>query len=171
MIITCFSLLLRRNRRLLESYDTDDEAIAPQKENLPHAPQIQPPTKRIWSSSEVQPSPQRQPQPSIWPQKSPCLTEIPETPGTSVLDMSPTMQERSLGSSLRQAIDMPEPMPALPFHRAPSSARSSQITLQSPEHAVESLWQHDSLSPRVQTKHLPSNDPFQRRMWFFYFIS
>nr|XP_055053877.1 uncharacterized protein LOC129439011 [Misgurnus anguillicaudatus] len=117
----------KRNRRLLEDYDTDDEAIAPQKDNLPHAPQIQPPPKRICSSTEVQPSPQRQPQPSICPQKSSCLTRIPETPGPSLLDISPSieMQERNLGSSLRQAIDMPEPMPTLPFHNTPSSARSS----------------------------------------------
>ncbi|XP_034157899.1 uncharacterized protein LOC117596562 [Pangasianodon hypophthalmus] len=146
---------------------------------MPQAPQIQPPPKRIWSSStELQLSPQgqRQPQPSVWPQKSSCLTQIPETPGPSLLDMSPSSewQERTLGSSLRQAIDMPEQTPTLPFHLTPQqfSARTSQhitghhsgTTLQSPDQAVESLWHHDSSTPRLQTKRLPSNDPFQRSL-------
>ncbi|XP_077086617.1 uncharacterized protein LOC143738519 [Siphateles boraxobius] len=115
---------IKRNRRLLDEYDADLEAVAPQNTNLPQAPQIQPPCKKtILSASE----PSRAPAP-VRPPTGPSETSTPP-----VLEW----HHVTLGSSSScQAIELPEPWP-----------ERTTPDPQSPEPATPSLWhQETSLS-------------------------
>ncbi|ROL51478.1 hypothetical protein DPX16_3167 [Anabarilius grahami] len=136
---------IKRNRQLLEEYDTDEEATAPQKANLPQAPQKQPPCKRtiLSASNELQPSPPGQ-------RQNQSVTQCAETSTPSLLEW----HQITVGSSSHQS---PSP-PLLHTQLWPerSSARTSQdrvsefrqdVTSPSPEQATQSLWhQENSLS-------------------------
>ncbi|XP_059399404.1 uncharacterized protein LOC132131406 [Carassius carassius] len=156
---------IKQNRRLLDDYNSDEEATKPLNNNLPQAPQIQPLSKRICSSSdELQPSPlgQRQMQPSVWHQKSPGVTQVAETSRPSLLERSPDNSEWH--EKTQQISQQP--------WQARSSARASQdttehkseltwpqdTTVQSPEQTAQLLWHHETLRP--QRKELSSCDPF-----------
>lgn len=140
----------------MDEYDTDEEATAPIKNNLPQAPQIHPLSNRICPASyELQPSPQgqRPNHPSVWHQKFPDVTQITETSRPSLLEISPASErhERTLGPALRQAIDLPEP--SLPLHQTsqqPWQVRKSQDITE--HHSELMATRYDSL-PNRQYSH------------------
>ncbi|XP_065134465.1 uncharacterized protein [Paramisgurnus dabryanus] len=155
---------MRRNRRLLDDYDTDEEAIAP-KNNLPQAPFIQPPSKRACSTSdEVQRRTQR----------PPSVTQVPGTSRQLMMERSPPSEwenfDSALGKSLRQAIDIPAPSPARTLYQSahqlrPEAENLSQLSwqrgsmLQSPEDPTQPLWHHET--PR---RSYSMDDPFQKSL-------
>lgn len=110
---------IKRNRRLLDEYDADLEAVAPQNTSLPQAPQIQPPCKKTILSASTEPS---------RTQTGPRESSTPP-----VLEW----HHVTLGSSSScQAVELPEPW-----------AERTTPDPQSPEPAAPSLWpQETSLS-------------------------
>ncbi|KAK2907116.1 hypothetical protein Q8A67_006101 [Cirrhinus molitorella] len=138
---------IKRNRCLLDDYDSDEVATTPLQNNLPQAPQIQPLFKRICSASnELQPSPPGQNYPSVWHQNSPDGTQVAETTGPSLLEMSPASEWH---------------IKTLP---PPSSSRDSQDII---ERNSEWTWPQDATvqspdheTPKPQRKSLSSCDPF-----------
>ncbi|KAF7704245.1 hypothetical protein HF521_021317 [Silurus meridionalis] len=160
---------VKRNRRLLDDYDTDEEAIAPKK-NLPQAPYIQPLSKRACSAlDEVQPSPLQH-----RPQRSPSVTQVPGTSRQALMERSSTSQwqnfESALGKSLRQAIDLPAQSPAQTLFQTahqmgPEAENYSELswqrgsTLQSPEEPTQPLWHRET--PR---RSYSMDDPFKKSL-------
>ncbi|KAG1932138.1 uncharacterized protein LOC120471315 isoform X2 [Pimephales promelas] len=112
---------IKRNRRLLDEYDADLEAVAPQNTNLPQAPQIQPPCKKTILSASNEPS-----RPLARTQTGPSE---PSTP--------PALEWHhvTLGSSSSscQAIELPDPWP-----------ERTTPDPQSPEPAAPSLWHQEA---------------------------
>ncbi|KAF7695280.1 hypothetical protein HF521_007003 [Silurus meridionalis] len=163
-------LKTKRTRRLLDDYDTDEEAIAPK--NLPQAPYIQPLSKRACSAlDEVQPSSLQH-----RPQRSPSVTQVPGTSRQALMERSPTSQwqnfprESALGKSLRQAIDLSAQSPAQTLFQTahqmgPEAENYSQLSwqrgsmLQSPEEPTQPLWHRETPG-----RSYSMDDPFKKSL-------
>lgn len=151
---------IKRNRRQLDDYNSDEEATTPLKNNLQQAPQIQPLSKRIRSSSdELQPSPlgQRQKQPSVWHQKSPVVTQVAQTSRPSLLERSPDNSEWHEKTQARQARSSARASRDATEHKS-ELTWPQDTTVQSPEPAAQFPQHHETL--RAQRKELSSSDPF-----------